>query len=149
MAAIGKFGPYVKHGKVFVSIPKRPYTAGHHFGGGGTTHIGKTSGGGEPSDKGFPEMPGLEVLNGKYGPYLAYKPEGARKATNYRLPKNTDAAVLTLEEAKKIMESQSTTKRPLARQLKRTDYQRNHTTSDEQSTLYFPIGCNFSPFICL
>ncbi len=64
-------------------------------------------------------MPGLEVLNGRYGPYLAYKPEGARKATNYRLPKNTDAAVLTLEEAKKIMESQSTTKKTTRKTAKK------------------------------
>ena len=149
MAAIGKFGPYVKHGKVFVSIPKDLTPQGITLEEAEQLILAKRQEEANRLIKDFPEMPGLEVLNGRYGPYLAYKPEGARKATNYRLPKNTDAAVLTLEEAKKIMESQSTTKRPLARQLKRTDYQRNHTTSDEQSTLYFLIGCNFFPFICL
>ena len=49
-------------------------------------------------------MPGLEVLNGRYGPYLAYKPEGARKAVNYKIPKNKDASTITFEDAKKIMD---------------------------------------------
>ncbi|MDE5976095.1 MAG: DNA topoisomerase I, partial [Muribaculaceae bacterium] len=56
--------------------------------------------------KAFDEKPGLEVLNGRYGPYLAYKPEGAKKAVNYKIPKTTDAATLTLEEALKLMEAQ-------------------------------------------
>lgn len=54
-------------------------------------------------------MPGLEVLNGRYGPYMAYKPEGAKKAVNYKIPKTTDAASLTFEEAQKLMEAQSST----------------------------------------
>lgn len=110
VAAIGKFGPYVKHGKVFVSIPKDLTPQGITLEEAEQLILAKRQEEANRLIKDFPEMPGLEVLNGRYGPYLAYKPEGARKATNYRLPKNTDAAVLTLEEAKKIMESQSTTK---------------------------------------
>lgn len=111
VAAIGKFGPYVKHGKVFVSIPKDLTPQGITLEEAEQLILAKRQEEANRLIKDFPEMPGLEVLNGRYGPYLAYKPEGARKATNYRLPKNTDAAVLTLEEAKKIMESQSTTKK--------------------------------------
>ena len=51
-------------------------------------------------------MPGLQVLNGRFGVYLAYKPEGEKKATNYKLPKGTDGASLTLEEAQSIMKAQ-------------------------------------------
>ncbi len=119
VAAIGKFGPYVKHGKVFVSIPKDLTPQGITLEEAEQLILAKRQE--EPNRliKDFPEMPGLEVLNGRYGPYLAYKPEGARKATNYRLPKNTDAAVLTLEEAKKIMESQSTTKKTTRKTAKK------------------------------
>lgn len=56
--------------------------------------------------KTFPDIPGLEVLNGRYGPYMAYKPEGAKKAVNYKIPKTTEAASLTSEEARKLMEAQ-------------------------------------------
>ncbi len=119
VAAIGKFGPYVKHGKVFVSIPKDLTPQGITLEEAEQLILAKRQEEANRLIKDFPEMPGLEVLNGRYGPYLAYKPEGARKATNYRLPKNTDAAVLTLEEAKKIMESQSTTKKTTRKTAKK------------------------------
>ena len=119
VAAIGKFGPYVKHGKVFVSIPKDLTPQGITLEEAEQLILAKRQEEANRLIKDFPEMPGLEVLNGRYGPYLAYKPEGARKATNYRLPKNTDAAVLTLEEAKKIMESQSTKKKTTRKTAKK------------------------------
>ena len=49
-------------------------------------------------------MPGLELLNGRFGPYLAYKPDGAKKAVNYKLPKGTDVSNLSFEDAKKIID---------------------------------------------
>ena len=52
-------------------------------------------------------MPGLQVINGQYGVYLAYKPEGAKKAQNYKLAKDTDGAALTFEEAQNIIKEQS------------------------------------------
>ena len=51
-------------------------------------------------------MPGLSLLNGRFGPYLSYKPEGAKKATNYKIPKGTDPQALTFEEVKALMEKQ-------------------------------------------
>lgn len=104
-ASSGRFGPYVKHAGVFVSIPK---------GGPAPQAItleeavelieGKRKKERESHIKTFPEMPGLEVLKGRFGPYLAYKPEGAKKATNYKIPKGTDPASLTFEEAQKLMQ---------------------------------------------
>jgi DNA topoisomerase I len=51
--------------------------------------------------KSFDEDPKMEVLNGRYGPYIQYD------GTNYRLPKNMHdrAAELTYEECKNIVES--------------------------------------------
>ena len=105
-ASSGRFGPYVKHDGAFVSIPK----------GGPTPQVitleeaielieKKREKDKENHIKSFPEMPGLEVLKGRFGPYLAYKPAGAKKAQNFRIPKGTDPAALTLEEARNLMQS--------------------------------------------
>ena len=50
--------------------------------------------------KTFEEKEGLEVLNGRYGPYITYD------GKNYRLPRNMHAraAELTLEECMKVIE---------------------------------------------
>lgn len=103
-ASSGRFGPYVKHNGVFISIPK----------GGSTPQTitldeaislieDKRQKERESHIKSFPEMPGLEVLKGRFGPYLAYKPEGAKKAKNFKIPKGTDPASLTFEQAQALM----------------------------------------------
>ena len=106
-AAVGRFGPYVKIGSLFVSIPKDldPLTitideAAELIEKKKTDEANKLI-------KSFPEMPGLEVLNGRFGPYLAYKAPGAKKAVNYKIPKTMDPAALTIEEARELMTSQS------------------------------------------
>lgn len=115
-AAIGRFGPYVKFGKSYVSIPKdlTPQSITLQE----AIELINTKKQEEANRfiKDFPEIPGLEVLNGRYGPYMAYKPEGAKKAVNYKIPKSTDATTLTAEEARKLMEAQDAApKRPARR----------------------------------
>ena len=50
----------------------------------------------------FEEEPELEVLKGRFGPYIAYK------GTNYKLPKTLAerAAELTLEECMAVVKDQ-------------------------------------------
>jgi DNA topoisomerase-1 len=57
--------------------------------------------------KGFNEDSKLEVLNGRYGPYLAYD------GTNYRLPKNLHekAAELTFEQCMEIINATTAKKK--------------------------------------
>ena len=105
-AAIGRFGPYIKYGKMFVSIPKALTPQGITLEEAIDLIRTKQEEEANRLIKTFDEMPGLEVLNGRYGPYMAYKPEGAKKAVNYKIPKTTDAASLTFEEAKQLMETQ-------------------------------------------
>ena len=105
-AAVGRFGPYVRHDGVFVSIPKGMAPETITLQEAETLIADKRAKAAASHIKSFPEMPGLEVIDGRYGPYLAYKPEGAKKAVNYKIPKTTDAAALTLEEAKALMEAQ-------------------------------------------
>lgn len=105
-ASAGRFGPYVKHDGVFVSIPKGgPAPQAISLEEAVELIEGKRKKERESHLKIFPEMPGLEVLKGRWGPYLAYKPEGARKAQNFKIPKGTDIDSLTLEDAKKLMNS--------------------------------------------
>ena len=108
-AAAGRFGPYVKVGNLFVSIPKDldPLTISLEEA--MTLIKEKKEKDASSHIKSFKEMPGLEVINGRYGPYLAYKPEGAKKAINYKIPKGRDVASLTFEEAKKLMEDSDAT----------------------------------------
>lgn len=95
----GRFGPYVLHNKKYVSLPKTedPYTVTletavklieEHRQQEAQRHI-----------KLFEEDDKMEVLNGRYGPYIAYD------GKNYRLPKakHATAAQLTYEECMAIV----------------------------------------------
>ncbi len=108
VAAIGRFGPYLRHDSKFVSIPKELAPQTITIDAAVALIEKKRADDSARIIKEFPDMPGLQALNGRFGPYLAYKGEGDKKAKNYKLPKGTDAAGLTLEEAKKIMEEQDT-----------------------------------------
>lgn len=95
----GRFGPYVMHAKKYVSLPKNenPLTVTL------ATAIqlieSKRQQETQRHIKAFEEEPKLEVMNGRYGPYLAYD------GKNYRLPKNLHdkAAELSLEECMEII----------------------------------------------
>lgn len=105
-AAIGRFGPYVRHGKMFVSIPKELTPQGITIEEAIELIEKKRETEANRLIKTFDEIPGLEVLNGRFGPYMAYKPEGKKKAVNYKIPKTVEAAKLTADDARKLMEAQ-------------------------------------------
>jgi len=96
-AGIGRFGPFVKHNDEFISIPKtlNPLTI-------------------KPEEaikliedkrvklaqrqiKSFEEEPEMNILNGRYGAYIAFN------GTNYRIPKNKVPAELTLQDCHEII----------------------------------------------
>lgn len=95
----GKFGPYIMHNKKFVSLPKSedPLTIGLE------RAIELISAKREQEKqrhlKSFEEDTKLEVLNGRYGPYIAYD------GKNYRLPKNLHekAGELSYEQCMEIV----------------------------------------------
>ncbi|MBQ5729346.1 MAG: type I DNA topoisomerase [Bacteroidaceae bacterium] len=97
----GRFGPYVRHAGKFVSIPKGedPLDISHER---AVELIQEKRDSEEKSHlKSFDEEPEMEVRTGRYGPYIVYK------GKNYRIPKNkaANAADLTLEECRKIVET--------------------------------------------
>ena len=107
-AAVGRFGPYIRHDGKFVSIPKSmsPSTITLE------EAIGlidaKRQADSNKVVKTFAEEPDLSILNGRYGVYIAYKKQ------NYKIPKTVeDPAALTLDEVKAIIEAQdSAPKKP-------------------------------------
>ena len=120
LAAVGRFGPYIRHDSVFVSIPKdmSPLSITE------AEAIGliekKRAEEANKFIKSFKERPEIEILNGRYGPYFTYLPEGAKKKINYKIPKGTDPMSLTLEDVLKLIEQQDAApkKRPSARMKK-------------------------------
>ena len=105
---VGRFGPYVKKGSLFVSIPKDKDPLTITLEEAQELIADKEEKEANRLIKAFDEMPGLEVVNGRFGPYLTYKAAKGKKAVNYKIPKDTDPHNLSYEEAKKIMENSAT-----------------------------------------
>ena len=98
VAAVGRFGPFIRHDGKFVSIPKdlNPLTITAE------EAIALIDGKREKDEqrfiKKFEEDPEMEILKGRFGPYISYQ------KANYRIPKTvTDPTILTLEDCKKII----------------------------------------------
>ena len=97
----GRFGPYVLHNKKYVSLPKTEDPLTITLEAAIELIRDKRKQEQQRHIKTFAEEPKLEVLNGRYGPYLAYD------GKNFRLPKNMHerAAELTLDECMNIIKA--------------------------------------------
>ncbi len=97
-AAIGRFGPYVRHDGKFVSIPKEddPYTIGEER----AIELIKAKREADANKhiKSFEENSDVQVLNGRYGPYIKV----GRK--NVKIPKDKKPEDLSLEECLELAE---------------------------------------------
>ena len=102
----GKFGPYIKHDGKYVSLPKTldPMTVTLEESIG--IIIDKREQEKKRHLKTFEQDSDLEIMNGRYGPYIEYK------GKNYRLPKarHEKAAEMTYEECMEIVNNQPATK---------------------------------------
>lgn len=98
-AAIGRFGPYIRHDGKFVSLGKEyaPETVDE------ATAIElikiKREKDANKIVKIFEEDPDLQILNGRWGPYISFQKK------NYKIPKDKDAKELTFEECKALIEA--------------------------------------------
>ena len=121
LAAVGRFGPYIRHDSMFVSIPKDMSPLSITEGEAIELIEKKREEEANKFIKSFAERPEIEILNGRYGPYFTYLPEGAKKKINYKIPKGTDPMSLTLDEVLKLIEQQDAApkKRPAARTKKK------------------------------
>ncbi|MDE7388590.1 MAG: DNA topoisomerase I, partial [Muribaculaceae bacterium] len=98
---IGKFGPYVKHAGKFVSIPAEIAPAAISLDEAVELIEAKRKAEREKILKTFDDEPDLQIVNGRFGPYIVYKKE------NYKIPRTvTVPADLTAEECHEIIASQ-------------------------------------------
>jgi len=105
-ASIGRFGPYVRYDNKFVSIRgDDPYTITLEA---ALEYIKQKKI--DDANKLILDFPddGIQVLNGRYGPYIT------NKEKNARVPKEREPNTLTLEECKELLD-----KAPLRRGKKK------------------------------
>lgn len=96
--AIGRFGPYVKHAGKFVSIPKELSAAHITLDEAVELIEKKRAADANKTLKTFDEDADMQILNGRYGPYIKYK------GGNFKIPKTVaEPAALTLDECRKIV----------------------------------------------
>ena len=103
----GRFGPYVLHDRQYTSIPKGTDPMGITLDDAILLIQEKRQQDSKKHMKFFLEDPKLEILNGRYGPYLTYD------GKNYRLPKSLHEKVteLTYDECMKIIQSTPTSRK--------------------------------------
>ncbi|MDP4203378.1 MAG: topoisomerase C-terminal repeat-containing protein, partial [Bacteroidota bacterium] len=100
IAAIGRFGAYVRHNSVFTSLPKTEdpmsITAERAI----ELILAKREADKNKIIKTFEQDADLKVLNGRYGPYIAYQKK------NFKIPAKTEPASLTFEACMEIVNAE-------------------------------------------
>jgi DNA topoisomerase-1 len=95
----GRFGPYVQVGKIFASIPKGEDPMSITYERSLEIYLEKLQVEANRLIKSFDERPDIQLLNGRYGPYMKIGKD------NFKLPKGTEAEKLSLEECIEISKS--------------------------------------------
>jgi DNA topoisomerase-1 len=106
IVGIGRFGPYVRHDNKFYSLKKDiddPYKISAER----AIELVQEK---RETDKNrvistFADEPGLQVLNGRWGPYISYKKK------NYKIPKGANPKELSKDDCLKIINSGVDTKK--------------------------------------
>lgn len=112
VVSIGRFGPYVRHGSLFASLKKEddPYEIA--FDRAVELVVEKRKTNLERTLKTFDEEPTIQVLKGRWGPFVSYK------GKNLRIPKGTEVATLELSTIHELAEQQGLVKKPKAKATK-------------------------------
>lgn len=97
VVGVGRFGPYIRHNNKFVSLPKGVDPLEITLEESIELIEAKEKKDREKIIKTFEEEPDLQVLNGRYGPYIAFK------KSNYKIPKKLKPEELSLEDCRKII----------------------------------------------
>lgn len=100
VAGIGRFGPYVRHGKLFASITKDMEEDVYSIDLKKAIELieAKRTLEKNRTIKLFDENPDVQILNGRYGPYIKIAKQ------NYRIPKDVEPTSLSLEDCLRIAE---------------------------------------------
>lgn len=98
---MGRFGPYVHHDTRYVSIPKTMNPLTVTLEDAESLLKAKDEAEAKRIIKTFPENPDMQVLNGRYGPYISYGKK------NYKIPEGVEPADLNLETCFKVIDLQN------------------------------------------
>ena len=117
VVGIGRFGPYVRHDGKFVSLKKGiddPLSI--ELDRAIELIEEKRKADREKFIKSFEEDAELQILNGRWGPYISYQKK------NYKIPKDTDPKKLTFEDCQKLIKEggSKTTKKKTATKSTKT-----------------------------
>ena len=93
----GRFGPFVKMGKIYASLPKDADLMAVTLDEAVALVEDKIKKDKEKVIHSFGQNDPVEVLRGRFGPYIAHK------GSNYKIPKGVDPETLTLEACEKII----------------------------------------------
>ena len=96
--SVGRFGPYIKHNNTFFSLAKTDNPTNIDMERAIEIIEEKRKKDVENTILTFAADPELKVLNGRFGPYIAYK------KSNYKIPKSMDPSTLTYEQCLAIVE---------------------------------------------
>ena len=96
--AVGRFGPYIRHDNKFYSLAKTDNPAFVEYDRAVEIINEKRQKDLDNIILTFDQDPDLRVLNGRFGPYIAYK------KTNYKLPKGIEPSTLTYQQCMAIVE---------------------------------------------
>ncbi|MBQ1665630.1 MAG: type I DNA topoisomerase [Bacteroidaceae bacterium] len=108
----GRFGPYVLHNKQYVSIPKEIDPMAIEYDEAVELIKERKKAEAEKHMKSFKEDAELQILNGRYGPYIVYK------GSNYKIPRTVkEPKELSYEQCLEIVEKEAS-KPKLARKKK-------------------------------
>ena len=97
---VGRFGPYVRHNNAFVSIPKGTDPMSVTLKDAIALIQSKREAAENKVIKTFEDEPGLQILNGRYGPYIAFEKK------NYKIPENVEPKDLSKDACFKVIELQ-------------------------------------------
>ncbi|MFN8672832.1 MAG: type I DNA topoisomerase [Candidatus Sericytochromatia bacterium] len=94
--ALGRFGPYIKHDNKFYSLGKEDEPISVSSERCIEIILAKRKAEAEKLIKSFPDNPDVQVLNGRYGPYIKFEDK------NVKIPKGKDPKSLTFDECKEL-----------------------------------------------
>ncbi len=123
VAAIGRFGPYIRHDSKFVSLKKDiddPLTV--ELDRAIELIEEKREADRKKFIKAFEEDSELQILNGRWGPYIKYQKK------NFKIPKTVeDPKTLTFEDCQKLIQEQDDKKKTSSKTTKKTSEKKTTT----------------------
>jgi DNA topoisomerase-1 len=119
VVSIGRFGPYIRHDSKFTSLKKEDNPYKIELDRAIELIEEKREKDRSKTIKIFEEDKDLQILNGRWGPYIVFKKK------NYRIPKGTEAESLTLKQCMEIVKSNGKSEK--GKRIKKTSSKKGST----------------------